>query len=429
MHVPMEILSSLTTRTDSGSGVKPRSGSGVEVKSSRFERQLEEELAKYESKITEKVVNTKEEGKNVKSVLGTDKEETDNTDEALAAGVMGNLQNAVVFILEGDSKSANTPEIPVENTIAPPETDQIVKPEVNEQKPEINTTNTNESSGYAQVANAVNAEAAMTKPEAITNELNNANANGEVMARMPDIRTQESQDNTDKNQGNNTGSSENGNLSPLENENDKTKVSGQKDKTYQDTAEAIKNATEDKTQQTINEIAPPLSEGIKPEQFKAAQQMTQEALNTPVKPENLFQEMVSRVELMQNDTKSAMTIQLNPEFLGKVALEVSVDAAGLHVKINAEDSGVRSMINGQLTALIESLENKGIAVVDVEVVYTGINYGTFQDPREGGQQQNKQQQSTHREVSPKDGVAYYTILPDLMDYYFDTGVSSVEYRA
>ena len=161
----------------------------------------------------------------------------------------------------------------------------------------------------------------------------------------------------------------------------------------------------------------------------ATQQMTQAALSAPVKPENLFQEMISRVEMMQNDTKSAMTIQLNPEFLGKVALEVSVDAAGLHVRINAEDSSVRSMINGQLTALIESLENKGIEVVEVEVIHTGINYNTFQDPREGDKDQNKQQNTSKREVSSAEGVAFYTTLPDLMEYYLDTGVSSIEYRA
>jgi len=134
--------------------------------------------------------------------------------------------------------------------------------------------------------------------------------------------------------------------------------------------------------------------------------------------------------MMQNDTKSAMTIQLKPEFLGNVALEVAVDAAGLHVRINTEDSGVRSMINGQLAALIESLENKGIAVVEVEVAYTGIHYGAFQDPREGQQQSSGQQQQTkNREANSTDGVAYYAAVTDLMEYYLDTGVSSVEYRA
>ena len=117
MHVPMEILSSMTTRTDSGSGVRPRSGSGVETNASRFERMFEEELNKYESRIIEKSTNTNDEGKDVKSVADENK---DNTDEALAAGVMGNLQNEVVFILEGDSKAAITYKIRVEGNIEPP---------------------------------------------------------------------------------------------------------------------------------------------------------------------------------------------------------------------------------------------------------------------------------------------------------------------
>jgi len=425
MHIPVDILSTVTTRTDSGSGVRQRSGSGLEENSSRFERMFEEELTRQGTRFTEKNPNTEDNGKDATPVIETNKQEKDdNTDEALAAGVMGNLQNEVVFILEGDSKSALNTELRIENHVTPPETDQIVNPNINnEAKPEINTAVTTESTEYAQVAEAVKAEAAMTKPETVNIE---NNINGEVMARMPETRTQDSQNNKE----NDSKFFENGSPSPLENENEKAQAAGQKDKTYSDAAEAVKSAVEDKSEPVIstNEIAPPLSESIKTVQFQATQQMTQAALNTPVKPENLFQEMISRVEMMQNDTKSAMTIQLNPEFLGKVALEVSVDAAGLHVKINAEDSGVRSMINGQLATLIESLEHKGIEVVGVEVAYTGVNYGTFQDPREG-EQQSKQQQTKKRDVTPTDATTYYTTLPDIMEFYQDTGVSSVEYRA
>jgi len=420
MHIPVDILSTMTTRTDSGSGVRQRTGSGLEDKGSRFERMFEEELAKYESRFTEKGSNTEDDGKDIKSVTETNKEEKDNTDEALAAGVMGNQQNEVVFILEGDSKSAINHELHIGNNVEPPEINQSIKPENNEAKPEITT----ESPVYTQVAEAVKAESAMTKPEAVNIET--SNANGEVMARMPETRTQDSQNNAE----NSSKFFENGNPSPLENENDKAQSTGQNEKTYSDAAEAVRSAVEDKSEPVIstNEIAPPLSESIKTVQFQATQQMTQAALNTPVKTENLFQEMISRVEMMQNDTKSAMTIQLNPEFLGKVQLEVSVSAAGLHVKINAEDSGVRGMINGQLATLIESLENKGIGVVEVEVAYTGINYGTFQDPREG-EQQGKQQQAKKREVDHVEGAQYYAALPDIMEYYQDTGVSSVEYSA
>ena len=426
MHIPVDILSTVTTKTDSGSGVRQRTGSGLENNSSRFERMFEDELAKYEPRFTEKGSNT-EDGKEVKSLTETNKaEKEDNTDETLAAGIMVNLQNEVVFILEGDSKSAINTGLHIENNTEPPETNQIVIPENKEANPVINTEITTQSPEYAQVADAVKAEAAMTKPETANTET--INATGEVMARMPETRTQDSQNNKE----NNSGFFEKGNPSPLENENEKAqKVVGQKEKVYTDAAEAAKSAAEDKAEPAIvaNEIAPPLNESIKIVQFQATQQMAQAALNTPVKTENLFQEMISRVEMMQNDSKSTMTIQLNPEFLGKVALEVAVDAAGLHVKINAEDSGVRSMINGQLTTLIESLENKGIEVVEVEVAYTGLNYGSLKDPREGEHQQSRQQQSVRREVNSKDGVAYYAVMPDLLDYYLDVGVSSMEFSA
>jgi len=411
----MEILSSMTTRTDSGSGVKQRPGSGIEQSNSRFEKMFENELSKFETRMTEKSLS-EDNGKELKFLTGADE---DNKDEALAAGVMGNLQSNVVFILEGDNVSANTTEIQAAVNEVPPETTAIVNPEV--------TTSTKEFSENVQAA-TVNAEASMTKSENTGTETTVTNLSDEVMARTPDIRTQDSQENRDSN----SKSSENGNLSPLENENDNGKTVGQKDKTYQQTADAVKETLASKQEPVIqtNEMAPPISEGIKTEQFQATQQMSQATLSAPVKPENLFQEMISRVELMQNDTKSTMTIQLNPEFLGKVALEVAVDAAGLHVKINAEDSGVRSMINGQLTALLESLENKGLAVAEVEVVYTGVNNGAFKEQSgEMQQQQNKHSKPFKRDVNAIDGVAHYTTLADLQDYYLDTGVSSVEYSA
>jgi len=424
----MEILSSLTPRTDSGSGVKQRQGTGVEQSSSKFEKMFEKELTKFESKVTDKSLN-EDNGKELKAVIEIDEE--DNTEEAIAAGVMGNLQFSIVSILEGDKASANETQVSAINTAvneAPPESGQIVNPEfTQEAKPETVTT---ETTSYSQAASAAaeSAEATMTKSEAQGIPITNEGLSDEVMARMPEIRTKDSQENRE----NFSKSSENGNLSPLENENDKGKLAGQKESSYKQAADAVKDSYKGKQEPVIqtNVISAPLYEGIKPEQFQATQQMSQAALSTPVKPENLFQEMIDRVELMQNDTKSTMTIQLNPEFLGKVALEVAVDAAGLHVKINAEDNNVRSMINGQLATLLESLENKGLAVAEVEVVYTGVNNGTFKENTgETDQHQSKHQRPAKRDVNAIDGVAYYGAVTDLQDYYFDTGVSSVEFSA
>jgi len=383
---------------------------------------FEKELSKFESKINDKSLN-EDDGKEL-TVPITDE---DNTEETIAAGVMGSLQSNIVFILEGDNASAAAPEPIAINPAAnnePPET--TVNPEItNEAKPENIIAKSPE---YTQAA--ANAEATMTKSETQETQANITNISDEVMARTPELRTQDSQENRDTN----SKSSENGNLSPLENENDTSKTAGQKEKTYQDTAEAVKEALNSNNKPdtiiSTNEIPVTISEGIKTEQFQATQQMTQATLNAPVKPENLFQAMIDRVELMQNESKSTMTIQLNPEFLGKVALEVAVDAAGLHVKINAEDSNVRSMINGQLTSLLESLENKGLAIAEVEVVYTGVNNGTFKEPGDNTEQQsNRNYRPTKRDVNALDGIASYATLADLQDYYFETGVSSVEFSA
>ena len=87
------------------------------------------------------------------------------------------------------------------------------------------------------------------------------------------------------------------------------------------------------------------------------------------------------------------------------------------------------MINGQINALIESLTNKGIEVVEVEVAYTGVDNGAFKDSH------NDQTQSGRPKRSPRsdgidDSAAYYAVLPpDILDYYLDEELSSVEYRA
>ena len=139
--------------------------------------------------------------------------------------------------------------------------------------------------------------------------------------------------------------------------------------------------------------------------------------------------MVSRIETMQTDERRTMTIQLKPEFLGKVALEIAVDAAGLHVKISAADSDVRGMINNQINTLIESLTNKGIEVVEVEVAYTGIDNGDLRDS-DNGRAKPESPRRSYRADRIEEGAAFYAALQlDPLEYYLEAGVSSVEYRA
>ena len=455
MQISMELMSLFVGQADSGMGVRQRAGPGSR-ESFQFEKVFGEAMAEAGQQATYKRVPAeKAEYAEKTDIPAQPQKSEDEPDENLAAGMMGNQEN-VVFILEGDRESATTPEANVDAATVIVEADtgviigayQVetekdfnvdrVETEVKPDMPVASETEAvavgdaleNQTSAGELQNIAVQPKADVTVKAAIDTaavENDAGDAAGEVTARMPIIRTSERQEN----EHNNAEFSKNGDLSPLENENDHAPVKGQKEKTYSETADAARNKAEN-AQEPVNNAALPLAQGLKPEQFKADQEMKQVAPDTPVRAENLFDEMVSRIETMQTESTQSMTIQLKPEFLGKVALEIAMDAAGLHVKIDAANSEVRAMLGGQINSLIESLENKGIEVVEVEVAYTGIDNGAFKENREDQGQSDKPRRSL-REIDPVDGAAYYAALPvDILDYYLedlDAGISSVEYRA
>jgi flagellar hook-length control protein FliK len=219
----------------------------------------------------------------------------------------------------------------------------------------------------------------------------------------------------------------------LENENDAALVKGYAQKTYAEIENSLKNTESATSQPAAEAVVMPLASGIEPEQIQASEQMKQAALSAPVRQENLFDEMVQRLEMMQTADQSKMMIQLKPSFLGSVTLQIAMDAQGLHVKISAADQAVRGMINGQINMLIESLENKNIAVAEVEVIYTGVDNGmSMMNSREGRYaQQPGQPKRTYAADKKADGAELYntTFTSETHEYYLDIGVSTVEYRA
>ena len=450
MQMPMEISSLMMTQAGFGTGARQKAGfslqdgfgfiNAMEIAYVNVGTKLSVREKKSDTTMVEKDAMPKEPKKSEKDKIA---------DGALAAGAMGS-QNPVVIILEGDKESATTLDIcadiaapslsdatvnQAETETGPFMIDTIDFEPAEEETDLITAQGATDEKVFAYTADAGNVQETVAKEEdtgiidqkkaAVQNTVNDADnsdsTTGDVTARMPIARTSERHEK----EGDDPDFSGEGNLGPLENENNEAPVKGQKGKAYSSIADEVKNAAKGMPE-PVNNTSAPLAEGIKPEQFRAEQQMRQ---TIPVKTENLLSEMISRIETMKGESQSTVSIQLKPEFLGKVALEIAMDATGLHVKINAADSGVRAMINGQINTLIESLENKGIEVVEVEVTYTGIDNGTFKEPREGQAQPNRSQQPYH-ETESADVAAYYSVLPfEMLDYYIDTGVSSVEYRA
>jgi flagellar hook-length control protein FliK len=456
----MEILSHMMMGTGSGvefgqqrmSGQIRESSMDPAGRSPQFARAIEEAMETVDLPVPDKkqTINPRLQQFFIREI-----EMEPDTDEALAAGVLESLnQNMVVSILEGDKESATTPTIAVECANIEPETIELnteIKPEqpVIDEKAgstEIGTEIIADTANHSEAVSTYNApaqtipdsadltNAALNVKDAAATQVNTQEAKahdeltaqtGEVTARTPEIRTTDQQNSNELNYK----QQEHGNLSPLENENDTEPVSAKEGKpTYSDVANTRNRSAED-TEQLQNNTPAPLAEGIRPERFRADQQMKQIAPDAPVKAENLFEEMISRVDSMKTDDQRTMTIQLKPEYLGKLALELISDAAGLHVRINAANGDVRTMINAQITALIQSLEEKGIAVVGVEVSHTGIDIGANNASREG-QAKSGNSKNKNRHMDRTERISLGTMFPaDLMGYYQDTGISSVEFSA
>ena len=430
MQIPMDILSQLSVRTDSNAGGRQKASTAYKT-DSFFSRVFDESYAfKEGGKRTEigKTDKLPDEEKDADDIPQRKPDRGMRDTENLIAGVMG-FRNAVVFILEGEKESATVPQ-----------TSRDAADEELEQEASSGTNPTADTSDAK--SEAITLTAADVREAADADKTPGANAidpgdeaessEGEVTARRPAIGISEQRENEEDN----AEFSKNGDLSPLENENDTFPAIGQKDKTHSETEtddanknaakNSEKNASEDAHKTVNNSI--PLTESIKPERFHAAQQLRQ-AADAPVKAENLFDEMVSRIETMQNENRQSVTIQLKPEFLGNVALEIAIDSAGLHVKISAGDNSVRSMINTQISSLIESLESKGIEVVDVEVAHASVDNGAFKDSQ-NDQAQPEHQRRSYRADGIEESAAYLDARQvETLEYYLDAGVSSVEYSA
>ncbi|MCL2151608.1 MAG: flagellar hook-length control protein FliK [Oscillospiraceae bacterium] len=460
MPIPMEISSLMATKAGFGSGVRTEAAQSP-PNSFKFTKTMEEAAANADVKSSEPGKKScaanmgKQAAPITKKKPDKEKVKVPDTDEALAVAAMENGKQVVV-ILEGDEESATTPDICVDNAmsavldaiVSHTDTDaEMLNPEAVEFEKPTDTGTLEETANTAATETMANtAETGSgTATQAVTREEDIGNvgvkeasvqdaasvagfsdgAEGEVTARRPFAGESERHGNA----ANNPNLSEKGDLSPLENENDEIPIRGHKDKTSFSLAASVKNAARAMPGSAFSASAP-LVEGLKPEQFKANQQMKIIARDPPVSQDDLISEMVSRIETIKTENQSIMSIQLKPEFLGKVALEIATDAAGLRIKINAADGGVRAMIDGQINTLIESLENKGIEVAKVEVNYTGFDNGAFKEERREGQAQPDGSRRTRLEAYSNDTAVYYSTLPlDTLDYYIDAGLSSVEYQA
>jgi len=109
---------------------------------------------------------------------------------------------------------------------------------------------------------------------------------------------------------------------------------------------------------------------VSPERVSASEAMKSEAA-IPVS--RLYDAIIDDVAYLQE--KGEMTINLNPRFLGKVALKLTMGDEGMTVKITVDDPTVKAMLASQTDRLADSMRSS-VPVESIDVVYEGFPGGT-----------------------------------------------------
>jgi flagellar hook-length control protein FliK len=153
---------------------------------------------------------------------------------------------------------------------------------------------------------------------------------------------------------------------------------------------------------------------------------TQPVSETAGTQADIFSQLVDKAAAGIQEGKYRMSIQLRPEHLGKVTIQMVMDADGLVVRIHTQNDAVESAISNQIAQLEQALKDKGIAVVRMEVTQNNHQDGNGQS---GNPHDSKRQR--HRGYTDQgdvDGIdaAGREMFMTLQPYLFN---NSVEFRA
>ncbi len=138
-------------------------------------------------------------------------------------------------------------------------------------------------------------------------------------------------------------------------------------------------------------------------------------------------QIIDQIRLQVRPDTTRMQIQLNPEHLGKVELEITSKNGELSARMNVQNDLVKEAVESQMQVLRETLEVQGIKVESIEVTVAEFGF-RFQD--EAGNEQPQQQRQNRNTQLNLDDVEEDTFdVPDAAEVMMELNGNSVDYVA
>lgn len=176
---------------------------------------------------------------------------------------------------------------------------------------------------------------------------------------------------------------------------------------------------------TVSEISSNLVQSI--------QNSFEEVMNTTttqtVNGADVIKQIINSVKVAGNNVVQSMEIQLNPEHLGKVTLNVTSKSGVITAEIVAQNEQVKKAIESQINTLKDNFENQGIKIEAVEVTVQSHSFESGQNLKGNDSEQGKHSKGTRKAVRLEDFEEMSEESDELIDNLIQNENSSVEYTA
>lgn len=211
-------------------------------------------------------------------------------------------------------------------------------------------------------------EKTQTMDAANVNEKEQANSDNNVMETQKNATKENHTDN--RNTKEQSGQSEQ--------DNTQTTVKQTITKTQTEThhTREVKHQTQGVVNQFVEALSEKLDEGM--DRVSAAR---------------IVRQVVDEIKLVMKPDTTSMELQLNPEHLGKVNINVSMKAGMVTAQIAVSDAMVKEALENQIQVLRDNMNEQGMKIEAVEVVIAGHE---FEQNLEKGKQENEEMAQTKK---------------------------------
>lgn len=91
--------------------------------------------------------------------------------------------------------------------------------------------------------------------------------------------------------------------------------------------------------------------------------------------QSIVESMLDNVQSAVSAQKSTLRVQLKPEVLGGIEIELTMTSEGINAQMRTNNQQVQALLNTELTQLMDSLRQRGVQINQLDVVYSQLASG------------------------------------------------------